>query len=176
MSKNVHIIGAYNTKFGNLKEDTIYSLYEEAAKGAIKDAGIDVTDVDAVFVGNYSGGTFNNQEHIAPYGVNILPELRFKPMYRTENACASGTSAIHLAEMAIKSGKAKKVLVVGVEKMNSLDTENTTKALAKASYWSKEGANNYTFPGLFAEYAKGWMKQYGYSLEQLQNYLAEIFG
>ena len=174
MSNNVHIIGAYNTKFGNLKDETIYSLYEKAAKGAVHDAGIDVTEIDAVFVGNYSGGTFNNQEHIAPYGVNILPELRFKPMYRTENACASGTSAIHLAEMAIKSGKAKKVLVVGVEKMNSLDTENTTKALAKASYWAKEGAKDYTFPGLFAEYAKGWMKQYGYSLEQLQEYLAEI--
>ena len=174
MNKNVHIIGAYNTKFGNLKEETIYSLYEEAAKGAIKDAGIDITEIDAVFVGNYSGGSFNNQEHIAPYGVNILPELRFKPMYRTENACASGTSAIHLAEMAIKSGKAKKVLVVGVEKMNSLDTKNTSLALAKASYWEKEGAMCYTFPGLFAEYGKGWMNHYGHSLEQLQEYLAEI--
>ncbi len=174
MNKNVHIIGAYNTKFGNLKEETIYSLYQEAAKGAIKDAGIDITEIDAVFVGNYSGGSFNNQEHIAPYGVNILPELRFKPMYRTENACASGTSAIHLAEMAIKSGKAKKVLVIGVEKMNSLDTNNTALTLAKASYWDKEGAVGYTFPGLFAEYAKGWMSHYGYSLEKLQEHLAEI--
>lgn len=174
MNKNVHIIGAYNTKFGNLKEETIYSLYEEAAKGAINDAGIDINEIDAIFVGNYSGGSFNNQEHIAPYGVNILPELRFKPMYRAENACASGTSAIHLAEMAIKSGKAKKVLVVGVEKMNSLDTKNTSLTLAKASYWDKEGALGYTFPGLFAEYAKGWMNHYGYSLEKLQEYLAEI--
>jgi acetyl-CoA C-acetyltransferase len=174
MNKNVHIIGAYNTKFGNLIEETIYSLYEEAAKGAIKDAGIDIKEIDAVFVGNYSGGSFNNQEHIAPYGVNILPELRFKPMYRAENACASGTSAIHLAEMAIKSGKANKVLVVGVEKMNSLDTKNTSLALAKASYWEKEGALGYTFPGLFAEYGKGWMSHYGYSLEQLQEYLVEI--
>lgn len=174
MNKNVHIIGAYNTKFGNLKDETIYSLYEEAAKGAINDAGIDINEIDAVFVGNYSGGSFNNQEHIAPYGVNILPELRFKPMYRAENACASGTSAIHLAEMAIKAGKAKKVLVVGVEKMNSLDTKNTSLALAKASYWEKEGNLGYTFPGLFAEYGKGWMSHYGYSLEQLQEYLAEI--
>ncbi|KUO65546.1 MAG: propanoyl-CoA acyltransferase [Lutibacter sp. BRH_c52] len=174
MNKNVHIIGAYNTKFGNLKDEIIYSLYEEAAKGAINDAGIDINEIDAVFVGNYSGGSFNNQEHIAPYGVNILPELRFKPMYRAENACASGTSAIHLAEMAIKAGKAKKVLVVGVEKMNSLDTKNTSLALAKASYWEKEGNLGYTFPGLFAEYGKGWMSHYGYSLEQLQEYLAEI--
>jgi len=174
MKKNVHIIGAYNTKFGNLEEQTIYSLYEEAAKGAIKDAGIEIDEIDAVFVGNYSGGSFNNQEHIAPYGVNIFPELRHKPMYRTENACASGTSAIHLGEMAIKSGKAKKVLVVGVEKMNSLDTKNTALALAKASYWEKEGANNYTFPGLFAEFGKGWMEHYGYSEEELKEYLAEI--
>ena len=174
MNKNVHIIGAYNTKFGNLEEETIYSLYEEAAKGAIKDAGIDVKGIDAVFVGNYSGGSFNNQEHIAPYGVNILPELRHKPMYRTENACASGTSAVHMAEMAIKSGKAKNVLVVGVEKMNSLDTQNTAIALAKASYWEKEGAHEYTFPGLFAEYAKGWMRHYGYTLDQLREWMAEI--
>ena len=174
MNKNVHIIGAYNTKFGNLEEETIYSLYEEAAKGAIKDAGIDVKGIDAVFVGNYSGGSFNNQEHIAPYGVNILPELRHKPMYRTENACASGTSAVHMAEMAIKSGKAKNVLVVGVEKMNSLDTKNTAIALAKASYWEKEGAHEYTFPGLFAEYAKGWMRHYGYTLDQLREWMAEI--
>jgi len=174
MSKNVHIIGAYNTKFGNLENDTIYSLYEEAAKGAIKDAGIEANEIDAVYVGNYSGGSFNNQEHIAPYGVNIFPELRHKPMYRAESACASGTSAIHLAEMAIKSGNANRVLVVGVEKMNSLDTKNTALALAKASYWTKEGANDYSFPGLFAEYAKGWMKQYGYSLEELQVHLAEI--
>lgn len=174
MNKNVHIIGAYNTKFGNLKEETIYSLFEEAAKGAIIDAGIEIRDIDAVFVGNYSGGSFNNQEHLAPYGVNILPELRFKPMYRVENACASGTSAIHLAEMAVKSSKAKKVLVVGVEKMNSLDTKNTSLTLAKASYWDKEGALGYTFPGLFAEYGKGWMNHYGYSLEKLQEHLAEI--
>jgi acetyl-CoA C-acetyltransferase len=95
-------------------------------------------------------------------------------MYRAENACASGTSAIHLAEMAIKSGKAKKVLVVGVEKMNSLDTKNTSLVLAKASYWEKEGNLGYTFPGLFAEYGTGWMRHYGYYLEQLQEYLAEI--
>jgi acetyl-CoA C-acetyltransferase len=174
MAIGINIIGAYNTKFGKLEDQTIYSLYEEAAKGAIQDAGVAVSDIDAVFVGNYSGGSFNNQEHIAPYGVNILPELRHKPMYRTENACASGTSAVHMAVMAIKAGMAKHVLVVGVEKMNSLDTEGVTKALARASYWEKEGEKGYTFPGLYAEYAKGWMKKYGYSLEQTQEWMAEI--
>ena len=174
MNKTVFITGAYNTRFGKLEDETLYSLYEEAAKGAIEDAGIAVSDIDAVFVGNYSGGSFNNQEHLAPFGVNVLPELRHKPMYRTESACASGTSAIQMGMMALKSGMAKNVLVVGVEKMNSLDTRGTTEALAKASYWEKEGANRYTFPGLFAEYAKGYMKKYGYTREQVQEWMAEI--
>lgn len=174
MDTKVFITGAYNTKFGKLDDHTLYTLYEEAAKGAIEDAGIGVSDIDAVFVGNYSGGSFNNQEHLAPYGVNILPELRHKPMYRTESACASGTSAIQMGMMALKSGMARNVLVVGVEKMNSLDTRGTTQALAKASYWEKEGAEKYTFPGLFAEYAKGYLQHYGYSPEQLKEWLAEI--
>ncbi|THD66732.1 propanoyl-CoA acyltransferase [Robertkochia marina] len=174
MNKSVFITGAYNTKFGRLEDQTLYSLFAEAAKGAIEDAGIPVSDIDAVFVGNYSGGSFNNQEHLAPFGVNVLPELRHKPMYRTESACASGTSAIQMGMMALKSGMAKNVLVVGVEKMNSLDTRGTTEALAKASYWEKEGAKRYTFPGLFAEYAKGYMDRYGYTQEQVQEWMAAI--
>ncbi len=55
MGFDVSIIGAFNTKFGKLEDQTIYILFEEAAKGAIKDAGIDTKQVDAVFVGNYSG-------------------------------------------------------------------------------------------------------------------------
>ncbi len=171
---NTYIIGSYNTQFGKLENHTIYSLYEEAAKGALDDAGIEVKDIDGIFVGNYSGGSFNNQEHLAPYGVNIMPALRHKPMYRVENACASGSSAVHMAVMAIKSGMMKNVLVVGLEKMNTLDTAGVTKALAKASYWEKEGAENYTFPGLFAEYAKGWMKKYNVQEESLREILAQI--
>ncbi|MEZ4912225.1 MAG: beta-ketoacyl synthase N-terminal-like domain-containing protein [Saprospiraceae bacterium] len=171
---NTYIIGGYNTKFGRLDDHNLYTLYEEAAKGAILDAQIETKDIDAVFIGNYSGGSFNNQEHLAPYGVNIMPELRHKPMYRLENACASGASAAHMAVMAIGSGMINTALVVGIEKMNSLDTKDVTKALAKASYWQKEGSQNYTFPGLFAEFAKGWMKKYDVNEETLRTTLAHI--
>lgn len=171
---NTYIIGGYNTKFGRLDDHNLYTLYEEAAKGAILDAQIETKDIDAVFLGNYSGGSFNNQEHLAPYGVNIMPELRHKPMYRLENACASGGSAVHMAVMAIGSGMIDTALVIGIEKMNSLDTQDVTKALAKASYWQKEGGQNFTFPGLFAEFAKGWMKKYDVNEEALRTTLAHI--
>jgi len=174
MDLGVNISGAYHSTFGKLEEETLYSLYEKAAKGALLDAQVDASAIDGIFVGNYSGGAFNHQENIAPYGVNVLPELRYKPMYRTETACSSGSSAIHMAIMAIKSGMMKRVLVVGLEKMTSLDLKGVTEALALATYWPEEGSQAVTAPCMFADLAKGWMKKYNYSEQQLRQWLAEI--
>ncbi|MBK6263682.1 propanoyl-CoA acyltransferase [Marivirga sp. S37H4] len=174
MDLGVNIIGAYHSSFGRLENETLYSLYEKAAKGAIEDSKIETASIDGVFVGNYSGGAFNQQENIASYGVNAIPELRHKPMYRTETACSSGSSAIHMAIMAIKSGMMKRVLVVGLEKMTDLDIAGVTQALALATYWPEEGSQSVTAPCMFADLAKGWMKKYNYSEKQLRPWLAQI--
>lgn len=174
MDLGVNISGAYHSSFGKLEGETLYSLYGKAAQGALQDAQLEAKSVDGVFVGNYSGGSFNQQENIASYGVNVLPELRHKPMYRTETACSSGSSAIHMAIMAIKSGMMKRVLVVGLEKMTHLDLKGVTQALALATYWPEEGMEGVTAPCMFADLAKGWMKKYNYSEEQLRPWLAEI--
>ncbi|WKV13204.1 beta-ketoacyl synthase N-terminal-like domain-containing protein [Marivirga harenae] len=174
MDLGVNITGAYHSSFGKLEGETLYSLYEKAAKGAIKDAQIETKAIDGVFVGNYSGGAFNQQENIASYGVNVLPALRHKPMYRTETACSSGSSAIHMGIMAIKSGMMKRVLVVGIEKMTDLDMSGVTKALSLATFWPDEGSQSVTAPCMFADLAKGWMKKYNYSEEKLRPWLAQI--
>ncbi|MBL6448846.1 propanoyl-CoA acyltransferase [Fulvivirga sp. 29W222] len=170
----VNIIGAYNSTFGKLEEESLYSLYEKAIKGALEDAQRKAEDIDAVFVGNFSGGSFNNQENIASYGVNVMPGLRHKPMYRTENACASGSSAVHMAAMAIQSGIIKRALVVGLEKMTELDTKGVTRSLALATYWPEEGARDVTAPCMFAQLANGWMNKYGFREEQVRPWLAAI--
>ncbi|ELR73508.1 3-ketoacyl-CoA thiolase [Fulvivirga imtechensis AK7] len=170
----VNIIGAYHSKFGKLEEESLYSLYEKAIKGVLEEARLGAEDIDAVFVGNFSGGTFNNQENIACYGVNALPALRHKPMYRTENACASGSSAVHMAAMAIQSGMIKRAVVIGLEKMTSLETAGVSRSLALATYWPEEGAQNVTAPCMFAQLARGWMKKYGYSEDKLRPWLAEV--
>lgn len=167
-------MGAYHSVFGRLEEESLYSLYEKAAKGALEDAQLEAKAIDGVFVGNYSGGAFNHQENIASYGVNVLPELRHKPMYRTETACSSGSSAIHMGIMAIKSGMMKRVLIVGLEKMTDLDIKGVTEALALATYWPQEGSRDVTAPCMFADLAKGWMKQYDYKEEQLRPWLAKV--
>ncbi len=183
---NVSIVGAYNSKFGSLiqrnKETgeitdlkSIYELMIEAGKGALADAGITGKDVDGVWVGSCAPGLFANQEHLAAFGVEIDPEgLRFKSMTRCEDACASGSVALYDALYAVESGRAKVALVVGVEKMNLLDTKGVTHALATCSYWPEEGAKAVSFPCLFAEYAKGYKAQYHLSDSDFQRMLATV--
>jgi acetyl-CoA C-acetyltransferase len=170
----VSIIGTYHSKVGKLEGETIYSLLVQAGKGAIEDAGLEPKDIDAVFVANYSGGGFNKQEHIAPYAVEIDPSLRFKPCIRIENACASGSSAVEQAIFAIESGMINTALVIGVEKMTSLKTAGVTEVLAMASYYPEEGGKGYSFPALYAEYAKGYMNRYGLTREELWDILSYI--
>ena len=170
---SIGVIGTSHTKVGRL-DKTVYELMEEAGKEALKDSGVDAKKIDGIWIGNYSGGGFNKQEHLAPYAVNIDEDLRFTPATRVENACASGSAAIKDAKNALLAGEVDYALVIGVEKMTDLDTRGVTEVLAMASYWPTEGKEGMTFPGLFAEYAKGYMAKYGYDQDELREVLAKI--
>jgi len=182
----VSIVGAYNTRFGSFvkrnKEtgvvvDTasLYDLIIEAGQGALKDAALTGKDVDGVWVGSCAPGLFANQEHVAAIAPEIDPAgLRFKPMTRCEDACASGSVALYNALYAVESGRARVALVLGVEKMNLLDTKGVTHALATCSFWPEEGAREASFPGLFAEYAKGYSAHYGLSADLFMRMLASV--
>ena len=178
MSK-VSIIGACNTEFGAfVKKDkatglvtdtrTYYDLLVEAGRGAIADAGLEAKEIDTVFVGSCSPGSFINQEHVAPLAAEIDPSLRFKPMTRCECACASGSVALYSALYAVEAGRAKHALVIGVEKMNLLPTPQMTHVLACSSHWPTEGSKGISFPMLFAEYAKGYMAHYEIPLAEME--------
>ncbi len=184
MSK-ASIIGAYNTQFGSFvkknretKEITdlksIDELTFEAVQGALKDAGVDGKDIDGVWVGSCAPGLFANQEHMGALAVSADPGLRYKPATRCEDACASSSVALYDALYAVESGRCKTALVVGVEKMNLLSTKGVTHALATCSHWGSEGVDGMTFPGLFAEYAKGYQAHYGISDDELRKMLAHV--
>lgn len=164
----VSIVGAYNTKFGAfVRRDretgavadlaSIHDLLVEAGRGALSDAGVEARDVDAVWVGSCAPGLFANQEHLASAACEIDPEgLRFKSMTRCEDACASGSVALYDALYAVEAGRARIALVVGIEKMNLLDTKSTTHALATCSYWPEEGGKGVSFPALFGRIAQSY--------------------
>lgn len=182
----VSMIGAYNTKFGAFVEKnretgevtdtkTYYEFLIEAGRGALEDSGLEASDIDGIWVGACSPSLFVNQEHVAPLGLEVAPnEFRFLPTTRTEGACASSSVALYNAAWAVESGRFKRVLVIGVEKMTLLTTKDTTHTLACSSYWPSEGSRGMTFPGLFAEYAKGYRDHYNYSPEELQKMLASV--
>ncbi len=183
---NVSIIGAYNTKFGAFVEknretreikdtQSYYDLLIEAGQGALKDAGIGPEEIDGIWIGSCSPSLFINQEHVGPLGLEVAPEaMRFIPTTRTEGACASSSVALYNALYGIESGRFKRVLVIGVEKMNLLSTKDMTHVLACSSHWPTEGAKGMTFPGLFAEYAKGYKKHYDFSDDELRQMLAAV--
>ena len=182
----VSMIGAYNTKFGSFVEknretgeiqDTksFYELIIEAGQGAIQDACLHPSEIDGIWIGSCSPSRFVNQEHVGPLSLEVAPDfLRFIPTTRTEGACASSSIALYNAIFGIESGRFRRVLVIGVEKMSLLPTAEVTHTLACSSYWPEEGANGMTFPGLFAEYAKGYMAHFGYRLEEMQKMFAAV--
>ena len=176
------IIGAYNTAFGafvhkdkatGLMTDTktYYDLLIEAGRGAMADAGLVGKDIDAIYVGSCSPASFVNQEHVAPIAAEIDPALRFKPMTRCECACASSSVALYDAVYAIEAGRARHVLVIGVEKMNLLPTPQMTHVLSCCSHWPSEGSKGWSFPMLFAEYAKGYQAHHRISDSELEQML-----
>ncbi len=180
------ITGAYNTKFGTFSTKnretgeitdnySFYELIKEAGNGAIEDAGLDPSEIDAIWIGACSPSLFVNQEHIGPLGLEVNPDkFRFLPTTRVEGACASSSLALYNAIYGIESGRYKRVLVIGAEKMSLLPTKGVTHTLACSSYWPEEGANGMTFPGLFAEYAKGYRDHYKLGDEKLTDMLANV--
>jgi acetyl-CoA C-acetyltransferase len=182
----VRIIGASHTPFSMFAEknretgeitDTkpLHELIVEAGRGAIADAGLTAADIDAVWVGACSPGSFVKQEHVAPLAVGIDPvAMRYKPMTRTECACASGSVALYDAMYAIEASRYRRVLVIGVEKMSTQSTAMVTDILARCSFWPEEGALGMTFPGLFAEMAKAYRARFGVSAHRLRTMLAHV--
>jgi acetyl-CoA C-acetyltransferase len=164
--KRVAVIGVGLTKFGELWETSFSQLFVEAGAMAINDAGIDGKDVEAIYVGNMSGGRFVDQEHISCL-IADHAGLTPIPATRVEAACASGGLAIRQGVMSILSGFHDIVVVGGVEKMTDVVTEKTTQTLATASDSEWEAFMGMTFPGLYALIARRHMHEYGTTREQL---------
>jgi acetyl-CoA C-acetyltransferase len=154
---NAFIVGWGHTKFGKLDAWSLEDMIVAAAREAIGDAGLAAGDIDAVWLGQFNSGLIPDG-FCSSMILAADPALRFKPATRCENACASGAAALYAALDAINSGRVRAALVVGAEKMTSLDTAGVTRALAGASYQAEE--SGVSFPQIFALYAKAYGRAY----------------
>jgi acetyl-CoA acetyltransferase len=130
---DVYIRGVGYHPFGRFPDKSLKKLAATAALAALDDAGIGIGEVQAAFCSNAYGGLLNNQESIRGETWLRGIGLGSAPVVNVENACASGSSAVHLAAMAVASGNYDTVLVVGAEKMFVGDTGRTIAALGNSA-------------------------------------------
>ncbi len=157
---NACMIGWYHSKFGKLADETLETLMVKAAQEAIKDAGIEAKDIDDIYVGHFNSG-FSRQDFASSLTLGAHPDLRFKRATRIENACATGSAAMHAAVNAIRGRNARVVLVVGVEKMTHLGAEEAGNNLLHASYVAEEADIKGGFAGVFGRIADLYFQKYG---------------
>lgn len=166
--RKVAIVGTGCTEFGELWEKSFRDLFVRAGSEAVIDAGIDAKQIDAMYIGNMSGGRFIEQEHIGALIADYsgLASLNI-PSTHVEAACASGGLALRQAIMAVGSGCHDVVIAGGVEKMTDVSVDKTTDVLAAAADREWEGIMGATFPGLYALIARRHMFEFGTTSEQL---------
>ncbi len=154
------IVGWAHTPFGKLDAESVESLIVRVANEALEHAGIGPEDVDEVVLGHFNGG-FSAQDFTASLVFQASDKFRFKPATRVENACATGSAAVHQAIKTIEAKRAKTVLVVGVEQMTRTPGPEIGNILLKASYLPEDGDTPGGFAGVFGKIAGTYFQRYG---------------
>jgi acetyl-CoA acyltransferase len=159
MSDNVYIVGTDMIRFGRYPEKSVPELGAEAAQLALKDAGVKIQDVEALYCGNLMQAS-------GMVGQRILQEIGQTgiPVTNSANACATGATALRGAWMSIKAGVYDLVLVVGVEQ---LGRAGLLGGPGGGGGIPKEGLlGSGLMPAVFAEAGMEHARKYGTTFEQ----------
>lgn len=159
---DVEIIGTGITGFGMFVDTRMRELAARAVDQALEDAGVSGDEVDLVVFGNAAAGLITGQEMIRAHTALGGSGVAGRPMVSVENACASSSSAVHLAAMAVASGAYRTVVAVGAEKMTSQDRTLAGRALGSAVDVEEVGAaEGPVFMNIYAAEARGYQERSG---------------
>ena len=161
-----YIVGWAHSAFGKSEAPDTEALMAEVTGPALAHAGVEAEDVDGIFVGVFNNG-FSDQDFqgaLVGMGNEALARV---PATRYENACATGSAALHGAMDFIASGRGKIALVVGAEKMTATPGAEVGDILLGASYRAEEAGVGGGFAGLFGQIAGSYFQRYGDQSEAL---------
>ena len=129
---DIYVIGVGMTPFGKFLSRSVRDLTRDAVSEALTDAACAIGDIEAACFANAAQGGIEGQYMIP--GQIALRAMGFErlPIVNVENACASASSAFHLACMHLKAGEACVALAVGVDKMNTPEKQKAFDVLAGA--------------------------------------------
>jgi benzoylsuccinyl-CoA thiolase BbsB subunit len=158
--QEVHVVGVGMTPFGSHEGKNLVDLGGEAIRTALSDAGIEYEDVEIAFCGHVGQGSTAGQRVLYDVGATGIP------IFNVENACASGTSALRSAVMAVGSGQCKVALAVGFEVMRRGPiSAGGDERLQRQQ--ASTGSQVPVMPGLFANVFRAHSARYGTTVEQM---------
>lgn len=174
------IAGIGMTRFGKHEDSSLRALAGEAVTAALADAGLASEELDCVFASNSVAGIVTGQEAVRGQVSMKDIALGGVPVFNVENACASGSTAIHLATSYLAGGAADIALVVGYEKMVHPDKAVSFHALETCSdieemeqvkaRMGPDAAKRSVFMDLYAEKVQAYLDKSGAT----QRHLAQI--
>jgi acetyl-CoA acyltransferase len=168
--EDVYIAGAYVTAFGKFPDKSLRVLAAEAVTGALADAGCGPDEIDAVYFANAAEGLLTGQEMVRGQVVLDGTGLEGKPVINCENACASGSTAAHLAFNAVQSGAADVALALGAEKLTNPDRARTFAVFQAGwdveRFGGPDGKSDQSaFMSTYADMARQYMVRSGATIE-----------
>ena len=167
-----NIIGWGHNKFGRNDTQSTEDMIAEVVSEAIFHAQVDPKDIDNIVVGTFNNGFQKQDFHGALPAINC-EVLKHVPSLRVENACATGSAAIHTALNSIEAKRSKLNLVVGVEKMTDRSTKEAGDILLGASYRKEEDKIDGGFAGVFAQITDTYFQRYGDQTKYLSKIAAK---
>ena len=167
-----NIIGWGHNKFGRNDVQSAEDMIAEVVSEAISHAQVDPKDIDNIVVGTFNNGFQKQDFHGALPAINC-EVLKHVPSLRVENACATGSAAIHTALNSIEAKRSKLNLVVGVEKMTDRSTKEAGDILLGASYRKEEDKIDGGFAGVFAQITDTYFQRYGDQTKYLSKIAAK---
>ena len=172
MSRKVAIIGTGMSKSGT-SPVTSWLLFAEAALEAMNEAGVQVSEIQALHIGNTYSALTEEQTNIAPLVLSALGIENNIPSTRYEAACASGSIAFRQGYLNILSGMYDLLLVGGTERLKAIPSSAIQQAMLTSMEKSERNAG-LTFAAYWSYVARAYARKYGLSDDQLQRFLAEI--
>ena len=177
----VRVLGGYQTDFARnwkREENHIVAPMTETILGALAATSLDPDEIDTIHVGNFAAELYTMQAHLGALAIEADPKFRGKPTARHEAACASGGISILAASAEIEAGRYKTALVVGIEHMKTVSSQDGGDFLGTASWYDQEAkGREYPFPKLFGQLGAEYVRRFEIPTEEFtgfQAYLADL--
>jgi acetyl-CoA acetyltransferase len=159
------VAGVGMTTFGKQTETPYTTLVADAVRQALADARCGVGDVQLVYYANTGAGLVQGQESVRGQHAVRGSGLEGVPLVNVENACASGSTALNQAWLAVASGYVDVAIAVGAEKLTHRDKSRSFAVMTAALDQTRleeirgelAGGSGSVFMDIYARFATWYM-------------------